>query len=441
MKLVKIILPVVILGIAILLGKQIRNNPPEASSRPSFASLQAVEATTLKAQSYQVVLSSQGTVEPSTANTLVAEVAGTIQSVSPSFVSGGEFKQGDVLIQLDERDYQIALTQANAQLAQAEAQLQEELARGAQAKVEWESLHRKRKPTPLNLRKPQAAAARANRDAAASQVERARLDLQRTQIIAPYDGLVSQAQTNLGQFVGRGNMLGEIYSVKSMDVRLPLTSRQQALLKSVNDVSGGATKVLLDVAGKPWPASLVRVEGIDTNTQQYNVIARVQLPLDKTLLSLRSGQYVKANIDGQTLANVFVVPRTAVREGSEVLLLIEGKTIERKPVEVVWRDQTHSIINAGLNEGQVLVTTSLPIVANGTPVLATVDGVKPKRPGRPEGAGKGKPNGAGKGKPEGAGKGKRPGKPDGAAYGANKADGKKPEGKSKQKPAKTGNDS
>ncbi|MEE9335853.1 MAG: efflux RND transporter periplasmic adaptor subunit [Granulosicoccaceae bacterium] len=383
MKLLKIILPVVIFGLAILLGKQIRSNPPEVNSRPSFSQPQAVEAASLQPQSYQVILTTQGTIEPSVSNTLVAEVAGTIASVSPTFVSGGSFKQGELLIQLDQRDYQIALTQASAQLAQAEAQFQEEAARGKQAKVEWESLNRNRKPTALNLRKPQLAASAANRDAAAAQVERAKLDLLRTQIVAPYDGLVSEAQTNLGQFVSRGSMVGEIYSVKSMDVRLPLTSRQQLLLGRIDTNEDASSNVTLQVSGATWPAKLVRIEGVDTDTQQYNVIARVKIPSSNDLATLRAGQFVQARINGETLDDVYVVPRTAVREGSEVLLLEERKKIQRRPVNVVWRDETNSVIDAGLNQGQILVLTSLPIVANGTPVLATIDGVKPERPKKP----------------------------------------------------------
>ncbi len=384
MKLLKIILPVVILGVAIVLGKQIRNNPPEVSSRPTFSQPQAVEASSLQPQSYQVILTSQGTIEPTVSNSLVAEVAGTIESLSPTFVSGGAFKKGELLIQLDQRDYQIALTQANAQLSQAEAQFQEEVARGRQAKVEWESLNRNRKPTALNLRSPQRAAAAANRDAAAAQVERAKLDLLRTQIIAPYDGLVSQVQANLGQFVSRGSMLGETYSVKTMDVRLPLTSRQQLLLGPIDTSAQAPSDVSLQVSGKTWPAKLVRIEGVDTGTQQYNVIARVAAPSANDLTTLRSGQFVQARINGATLDDVYVVPRTAVREGAEVLLLEERKQIQRQSVNVVWRDETNSVIDAGLTTGQILVLTSMPIVANGTPVLATIDGVKPERPKKRE---------------------------------------------------------
>ncbi len=370
-----------------MLGKLIRNNPPEVSSRPSFSVPQAVEAVTLLPEDYQIVLTSQGTVEPTVSNSLVAEVSGTIESVSPTFVSGGSFKQGELLIQLDQRDYQIALTQARAQLSQAKAQYQEEVARGKQAKVEWESLNRNRKPTALNLRTPQLAAAKANRDAAAAQVERAELDLQRTQIIAPYDGLVSNAQTDLGQFVSRGSMLGEIYSVNSMDIRLPLTSRQQVLLGEIDASDEAPDNVSLQVSGKTWPAKLVRIEGVDTDTQQYNVIARVAIPAASDSAVLRSGQFVQASINGAMLNDVYVVPRTAVREGSEVLVLKDRKIIQRQAVNVAWRDANNSVIDSGLATGEIVVLTSLPIVANGTPVLATIDGVKPERKKRPEKSG------------------------------------------------------
>lgn len=378
MKLLKFLLPVAVLGVAFILSRQILSNPPEVKARPTFARPQAVDAISMQPQSYQVILDTQGTIEASTSTTLVAEVAGTIQSVSPKFVTGGAFKKGELLIQLDQRDYQIALTQARAQLSQAEAQLQEEFARGKQAKVEWESLHRNRKPTALNLRTPQLAAARANRDAARAQVERADLDMQRTQIIAPYDGRVSVAQANLGQFVSRGNMLGEIYSVGSFDVRLPLTSRQQSYLDTI-DPTSDIENVILHSHTQSFAGRLVRIEGVDSETQQFNVIAQIKVDAKQQNDDLRVGKFIQARITGKTLNDVYVVPRQAIRQEAEVLVLENKKAIQRQAVTVAWRDETHSVISSGLVAGQHVVVTPLSVVANGTPVSATIDGKPPER--------------------------------------------------------------
>lgn len=391
--LLKVLIPVLVLVGSVFAAKTILENRPEPRKRPQFPSVQAVEATTLTQSSFPVKVRSQGTIQPTLSSTLVAEVTGTVTKLSEGFVVGGNFSKGDVLLQLDERDYTIALTQAEANLAQASAALQEESARGKLAKEEWESLRRGKKASSFTLRLPQLAAARANRDAARAQVERAKLDLERTRFIAPYDGQILEKSVDQGQFVSRGARLGLIYSSESVDVRLPLSNRQLTFLDI--PTSGNVPQSQLPdieltavIAGveQSWKGKVVRAEGVDAGTQQLNVIARVKNPLDPARPPLRVGQYVEADVAGRVLENVFVVPRAALREDREVLLVNKENQLERRDVVVAWLDDSTAAISEGLEAGAVLVTTPLSTVTSGTPVRATIDGkAPPKRKGRPGG--------------------------------------------------------
>jgi len=330
----------------VFIAKTILENRPEPRKRPQFPSVQAVDAVTLSKSNYPVVIGSRGTVKPTYLATLVAEVTGTVVELSESLVLGGSFSKGDVLIRIDERDYTIALTQANANLAQAAAALQEEAARGKLAKAEWESLRRGEKASAFTLRVPQLAAARANRDAAQAQVERAKLDLERTQFIAPFDGKVSEVSVDQGQFVSRGSRLGQIYSNQSVDVRLPLTNRQLTFLDI--PTTGNVPKSQLPnielnatVAGvkQTWTGKVIRAEGVDAGTQQLNVIARINRPFAPGKAPLRIDQYVEASIAGRVLEDVFVIPRAALREDREVLVVNKDSQLERREVVVAWADE------------------------------------------------------------------------------------------------------
>lgn len=392
----KIILPVLVFVGSVFAAKTVLENRPEPRKRPQFPRMQAVEAITLQPTKYPVVVRSQGTVTPTQSTTLVAEVTGTVTELNEAFVVGGSFSQGDVLFQIDERDYAIALTQARANLAQTTAALQEEAARGQLAKEEWESLRRGKKASAFTLRLPQLAAARANRDAAVAQVERAELDLERTRFVAPFDGRVLERSVDSGQFVSRGSRLGLIYSIESVDVRLPLSNRQLTFL----DIPAGTRvpqtllpdiELKATIAGEvqSWAGKVVRAEGVDTNTQQLNVIARIERPFAPGKPPLRIGQYVEADIDGRVLEDVFVVPRAALREDREVLLVNGDSQLERREVTVAWADEESAAITDGLEKGSVLVTTALSTVTNGTPVRATVDGKAP--PPRQGQRGEGRP--------------------------------------------------
>jgi len=386
-RLISIVLPIVVILVAFGASKVIKANKLEPVSRTSPPSTLLVEIERLESTDYPVIIRSQGTVQPTVTNKLVPEVAGVISALGESFVIGGEFSAGQMLVEIDRRDYDIALTQAKANLAQAAAQLAEQSALAASARAEWNALGRRGKPSSLTLREPQLAAARANQDAAQAQVQRAELDLQRTRLIAPYDGIVSARSVDTGQFVSRGSPIGQIHGKESVDVRLPLSNRQRTYL----DTAGEAQVELTAVVGNAtqlWVGELNRVEGVDAATQQLNVIVRVNDPYAVNTASdknspLRVGQYVSARIAGEILKDVFVIPRAALREEREVLIMSDENTIERRAVTVAWSDDEFAAISDGLVVNDALVTTPLSTVADGTPVQVVGD--KKQKPAKGRG--------------------------------------------------------
>lgn len=382
-RLVKYTLPLLVLLSAWAVAHYFKSSKPEPEKRPSPASVLSVEATRLQATEYPVLISSQGTVKATQSNALVPEVAGKVIWISPDFVKGGRFKEQQVLLRIDSRDYEIALTQAKANLAEAQARLLEQNALAERAEEDWLALGRRGAPSSLTLRKPQLAAAEASRDAAAAQVERARLDLQRTRIVSPYEGIVSEKSVSSGQFVSIGAALGQIYSLRSVDVVLPLSNRQlthlQLPLSSVRSPTEVELQATIGAMRHTWKGQLIRTEGLDAITQQLNLIAQVQNPLTHGSVPLRVGQFVQAQIRGKILQQVYVIPRSALREEREVLLVDEDQTLRRQAVGVAWSDDHVAAIDQGLENGALLVTTPLSTVSEGTPVIATVDGVPPDR--------------------------------------------------------------
>ncbi|MGL5392065.1 MAG: biotin/lipoyl-binding protein, partial [Shewanella sp.] len=96
-----------------------------------------VDVMTVEQQTVSLNLPSYGVVTPQNKTQLVTEVQGRMLSISPQFVAGGIVKKGDQLAQIEPSDYQADLMQAEASLAQATAALNEEIARGEVAKIEF----------------------------------------------------------------------------------------------------------------------------------------------------------------------------------------------------------------------------------------------------------------------------------------------------------------
>ena len=224
----RIVLPIVILmtGIAttwllVSLKPEVERTEPEAS--PPLVRVLAVERRPV---ALSVV--AHGSVEPRTRTELVAQVAGQVTRISPSLVAGGFFDEGEVLVEIDPRDHELARVRAGSQVAQAEARLAREEAEAEAARSEWRAMGSGGSPPPLVVREPQLLEARASLEAARASLEQAELDLERTRVRAPYAGRVSSKRADVGQFVSRGTPIAGIYSIDFAEIR-PAGGRPGAL--------------------------------------------------------------------------------------------------------------------------------------------------------------------------------------------------------------------
>lgn len=375
----RFVLPLIIIVISIYVAQYLMANKPEAQKRPKAKAAKVqVEVVPLQPQSYQVKVSSFGTISPRSQGALVSQVASTVEKLSDSFAVGGFFEQGDVLLTLDQRDFKAAKSIAEASLVEAKLALAEEQARAAQAKRDWQRLGKGNKANELVLRKPQLAAAQAAVSSAKAKLAQAKLDLERTVIRAPYAGRVLQKHVDIGQFISGGTQLANIYAVDYVEVRLPLNSGQQAVIdlpELYRQGQGTLSQPKVTIAAQfgrdsfQWQGQIVRTEGaLDSNSRQLYAIARIDDPygvVNQDKPPLKIGQFVDAKITGKTLNKVFVVPRNAVYQSRQVIVFEEG-TLQRKDVSVLWADDEYFVVDSGLSAGQMLVTTPLGNVISGT---------------------------------------------------------------------------
>lgn len=384
-KFFRLIVPVAVLAICVAIGVTLIRTAPKAERRQPPPALPAVEVMTVAPTNYPVIVKSQGTVTPRTESTLIPQVSGQIVNASPSFQTGGFFESGEVLLEIDPRDYENNVIVARADLAQAQAVLNEEKARSEQAFRDWETLNLSDEPNELALRKPQLKSATAAVAAAQARLEQARINLERTRIRAPYTGLVLEKNVDVGQFVSPSNVLARIYAVDLVEIRLPLTDDQLSFVNLPEVYRDGSDRgieqrqplVYLSarVGGEThrWKGRIVRTEGaIDTESQQIFVIAQVDDPYARHHgMPLKVGQFVEARIGGRVLVGVFDLPRAAVRRNNEVLVVGTDDTIDRRQVDVVWSEDERVIVRSGLRAGERVSLTPLPFAVSGTRVRIT----------------------------------------------------------------------
>ena len=370
--------PIAIFGGLVLIAVIIRMNPPEAPQRPAFTGpMMTVETLPVIPQTYRVRLQSYGTVQPRTRSMLVAQVGGQIVEINENVRDGGFFEKGDVLAQIDPRDYQADVQIAEATLADARQALAEAVARSEQAREDWERLGNEGEPTELVLRIPQLEAARARVASAQSALTKAQLDLERTSVVAPFAGRVIRKSVDLGQVVGQNTQLAEIYATDVVEIRLPLRNRDLGFIdlpesyRFIDSDDDNAVDVTIrsDLIGQEqWDAKLVRTEGaIDQTARQLHVIAQIDDPFGRgseDRSPLKIGQYVTAEIDGKELNDVLVIPNNTIYQGSYVYV-VENGILRRRDLDIAWTNDTDAIIAGGLEAGDELVVTPLGQVTSG----------------------------------------------------------------------------
>jgi RND family efflux transporter MFP subunit len=356
-------------------------NPPEADRHaPVEGPQMTVDVIPVSKTSYRVKLESYGTVQPRTQSMLVAQVSGEITVLNDSLREGGFFEKGDELLSIDNRDYLADVKIAQASLMNAKQSMAEQKARSVQALEDWNRLGNKGEASALVLRKPQLLAAESQVISAESSLDKAKLELERTRIVAPYAGRVMHKMVDVGQVVNSNTQLAEIYAVDFVEIRLPLRNRDLAFIDLPEDYRfenqeeniGPEVTIYSELAGgTAWQGRVVRTEGaIDDSARQLHVVAQIDDPFGARAQGktpLKIGQYVTAELVGSLLEDALVIPNRTIYQGSYVYIVIDD-VLQRREINIAWQNQKEAIINGGLEEGDMLVLTSLGQVSSGVRV-------------------------------------------------------------------------
>lgn len=381
----KIIWPLAVLLVCGAISYVVLKTGPKPKKEDQVVVLPTVEVLTIETISYQYEIETQGSVQPLREIDLVAEVSGKIRALDENFKSGGSFDENNVLVAVEERDYLLAIASAEARVAEAEQRLQKERAESAQAEKEWQRLGRGN-ASKLALRKPQLAEAEAKYQSAKAELDKAKLQHERTQIKSPFKGRVKEKHVDLGQYVTPGMPLARVYSDDVVEIRLPLTNQQLAfinegLLKQGATVANGnetlKTSVALstEVAGenRRWQGYIDRVErNFDTRTRTITAVARFD---NRTLtdeeIPLLVGLFVEAEIEGKLFDQVFAVPTNALY-GEKTMYVVDAENrLQKREVEIIRTTADYLVLTGGLTAGERLAVSKV-----GQPITGMAVNVK-----------------------------------------------------------------
>ncbi|MCB9385292.1 MAG: efflux RND transporter periplasmic adaptor subunit [Bryobacterales bacterium] len=382
-----IILPLVVLGFGAWSAKTMIDNRPEPEKKVPEVEAPLVRVMDAKSENIRLTVETEGVVAPRTESQLVPEVSGRVLWTSPSLVTGGFFDEGQILLKIDPREYELAVVRSESAIAQAKTRLATEEQEASVARKEWEALG-EGEPTPLVLRVPQVNEAKAALASAEAALDQAKFDLERTVVKAPFDGRVREKSVDVGQYVQRGQAVARLYSVDVAEVRLPIADEQLAYINlplAYRNVAGsqnaqGPTVMLeSEFAGEThqWRGRIVRTEGeIDPRTRMIHAIAQVDDPYARNGSSRRPplavGMFVKAEIYGKGVKAI-AIPRTAIRGENTVLVVNDQDRIEFRQLDIFRQERDRVLARGGVADGERVCVSTLEAAVDGMPVRVLDD--------------------------------------------------------------------
>ena len=380
-RLFKIITPVAVLGISIGVVTALSAAKPAPEKKEDTQRFISLYVDEVRSDVVTLSVQAEGEVRPKTEIDLIPQVSGRIVGISESFAEGAEFDPGETLIKIDDTNYVIAKTRAEANVAAAKVALQREHANAKIKADHWLDKDTKGQPSEYALNKPQVQEAEAMLAAAEADLREAKLNIARTEINVPFLGRVREKLVGIGQYVTAGTSLGRVFSTDVVEVRLPLSDTQLAELNLpigfMADTSNAPqVQFSANVGNKQhnWTGRIVRTNAaMDQTTRMVYAIAEVDDPYglgSDAGSPMAVGMFVKADIAGVNSQAAMVLPRLALRNANKVYVINDENRLEIRTVEVLSTSKDTVLVTAGVEIGDKVVTSTIPAAVDGMEVRA-----------------------------------------------------------------------
>jgi len=376
-----------------------------------------------------------GAVKPESVWNAVARVKGAVTYVDENFKKGAILLKGTEIIRIDPTDYELAVAQAAANIRSARAQLEELSVTEANTETSLEIEKRVLKLREAEVARKeklikrgaasQSTLDQAQRDLLAqgqqiqaltntlnlvptqrkvieeqlavyeAQLGAAKLDLERTRIVLPFNARIAEANVEPTQHVQQGELMAVADSIQTSEVeaQVPIERFRLATEAASRDEIGPLEESAPDLRERiglsatihlhsgdlslSWPGRFVRIsDTVDPKTRTVGVIVAADDTYAKAVPGARpplvKGMFVQVEVRGQTTEPLSVVPRTAMH-GRTVYLVNKENRLEVRPVTVKFVQGNIAIISQGLETGDRVIVSDISPALDGMLLMPTDD--------------------------------------------------------------------
>ena len=368
--------PIVALTVAFFIAILLLSFRPHLEPQGVERSLIAVRTLTVQPQAEILTVRSQGTVKPRVEGQLTPEVSGRVVWLAPNLVPGGSFAKGDLLFRIDDSDYRNTYDRSKAVVSRAEVEY--ELAESDNNRQQRLFKQKLSSQSQVDQAHRAYRVAEANLIEARISLEQSRLNLKRVSISAPYTGRVLNESIDVGEYVTSSKAVASIYATDMFEIRLPIANSQFAYLNLAPTASGmidstDLPKVIIygEYGGTKfeWLGEMVRTEAIiDAESRMLYGVARVKTEYSKAKPPLVVGLFVKADIEGRAVENVIRLPRSAIRDNNQLLVVDKEDRLRFRKVNILRIEYDDVLVSSGLIAGERVCISPLQVVVDGMKV-------------------------------------------------------------------------
>jgi RND family efflux transporter MFP subunit len=309
------------------------------------------------ASSQQIVITSTGSVAVRSYVTLTPQVSGKVISTSTALRNGGSFSAGEVLVRLEQRDFTLALAQAQADVASAQASLELSLAEGSAAVSNYRLLNPTKKAPPLVAKEPQIAQAKAQLQSTMARRDIQQTNLERSVFSLPFSGRVVESSADEGQILNSSQSFGRVYALDAVEIVISLAPEDLAKIAPAEN-----SEVTITADGEVFKG---RVDRVAAERDSRSRFAQVFITIGDNQ-SLVPGTFVSVTLNGPDIENTFTLPESALQVG-QVFWTVKNGNIAEIPASILGRSDGQYLVNA-FDYDQGIIIGAVPGATDGLPV-------------------------------------------------------------------------
>ncbi|MGR5147880.1 efflux RND transporter periplasmic adaptor subunit [Photobacterium alginatilyticum] len=347
------------------------SNQLEVVTRKEQLPLPRVTVQQVSVGDHSGLIEAFGEVKATEELTLLSQASGQVVWKSEQFVVGNKVRKGDLLLRLEDSNYQVELANAKKALADANLALQQEKRKYHRAQKDWKRSEIGEQPSELALRKPQLEIAQAQYKLAKEQVSYAQKNLSHTKIYAPFDGVITARTATLGTYLSPRSSVAKVKSIELAEVKVALSEREwQQLPESLNGVI--VTVQSTYNSRQQWHGTVENLALlVDEYNRTRNLTIRVARPLEQET-PLLFGRFVKVRLQGKEQKDTFNIPASSVTADGYIWFEQDQKLVKHKVSTLFNSDTYVGVARENLPDLVNLVRKPLSSYVEGMKVAAVM---------------------------------------------------------------------